>query len=99
MDRTLKGRLSMKDSQVYIQIEDLKDSGLYLIFARSNHLSIWFEELGGFIMLREKGGRNFLFLERHWDWSSEDNFYSGTVKPFEEIDETDLSAPYYDKKY
>lgn len=63
----------------YIKVEDLRDGHLYRISARNANHGIWSSEKGGFYISRYKFGRNYLFIEIHWDLS--DGF--GTVKPLE----------------
>jgi hypothetical protein len=72
----------------YIKLEDLRDGYLYRIMARNASYGIYHD--GGFYISRWKFGRNYIFVEIHWDLS--DSF--GTVKPLEEIE----PAPFSTKK-
>ena len=68
--------------QRYLTVDELKEGYLYRIRARNAGYGIWTPECGGFHISREKFGRNYLFVEIHYDLS--DSF--GTVLPFEEIE-------------
>ena len=71
-------RQELKD---YVKVKDLREGGLYRISARNATYGIWCERVSGFFISRYKFGRNYLFIEIHWDLS--DSF--GTVKPLEWI--------------
>jgi hypothetical protein len=68
--------------QRYYTVDELKEGWLYRVRARNARLGIWTPEYSGFHISREKFGRNYLFVEIHWDLS--DSF--GTVLPLEEIE-------------
>lgn len=80
-------RQGLKD---YIKLEDLKDGYLYKILARNAGYGIYCD--GGFYISRWKFGRNYIFVEIHWDLS--DSF--GTVKPLKEIEISPFSIKYFD---
>lgn len=68
--------------QEYLEPHELKPGGLYKIKARNASFGIWTPEYQGFHISREKFGRNYLFVEIHWDLS--DGF--GTVRPLKFIE-------------
>ncbi|MDQ5977167.1 MAG: hypothetical protein QG602_139 [Verrucomicrobiota bacterium] len=70
--------LALQNSSRYLPISDLSDGCLYLAHARNSHLGIWDSATEGFVILREKIGRVFIFVEFHWDTGAP----FGTVKPF-----------------
>ena len=68
--------------QEYFEPHELKPGGVYRIKARNASFGIWTPEYQGFHISREKFGRNYVFVELHWDLS--DSF--GTVRPLEFIE-------------
>ena len=66
----------------YLAVDELTEGYLYRIRARNASYGIWTPEYDGFHISRTKFGRNYLFVEIHYDLS--DSF--GTVLPWEEIE-------------
>lgn len=76
--------------QDYLTIEECKHGHLYKINSRNLKWGVFNASVKGFIGIREKFGRRYLFTEFHWDTGPP----FGTVKPivengefFGEIDE------------
>jgi len=68
--------------QEYLEPHELVPGGLYKIVARNASFGIWTPEYRGFHISRTKFGRNYLFVEIHWDLS--DGF--GTVRPLKFVE-------------
>ena len=69
--------------ETYIPLSECKDSCLYRIDARNFSLGVFSEASNGFVGIRVKFGRRYLFTEYHWDTG--ESF--GTVKPIEVVEE------------
>lgn len=65
--------------QSYIPLSECKHGALYRIFSRNLSLGVFNEAAQGFIGIREKFGRYYLFTEYHWDTGAP----FGTVHPKE----------------
>jgi hypothetical protein len=68
--------------QEYFLAEECKPGYLYKIRARNAGYGIWTPRHSGFHISREKFGRNYLFVEIHYDLSSD----FGTAIPLKEIE-------------
>lgn len=76
--------LFLGGSMSYLKTEELKEGWLYRINARNAKYGIWCEKDMGFYISRVKFGRNYLFVEIHWDLSPS----FGTVKPIHAVEES-----------
>jgi len=65
-----------------IALVDCKDRMLYRIFSRNLGLGVFNQSNNGFIGIRNKFGRNYLFTEYHYDCGPP----FGTVSPDEELE-------------
>ena len=63
----------------YIPLDELKDGGLYRIYARNFSLGVYDLREQGFVGIRQKFTMVFLDTEFHWDTGVP----YGTVKPIE----------------
>lgn len=63
------------------KMEKLKPNFLYRIKARNAYLGVWMPEKQGFVILRNKFGSEYPFVEYHWDTGAP----YGTVVPEEEL--------------
>lgn len=68
--------------QEYLEPHELKPGGVYKIKARNASFGVWTPEYQGFHISRTKFGRNYVFVEIHWDLS--DDF--GTVRPLKFVE-------------
>lgn len=64
----------------YIKIPDLIPRRLYRIHSRNLTLGVFNPEKSGFLGIREKFGRRYVFEEHHWDQD-----YYPTVKPIQDL--------------
>jgi len=71
----------MKDHPDRISIDDCRQGGLYRVFARNLKLGVSREKERGFVGIRHKMHRRYLFTEFHWDIGPP----YGTACPLEEI--------------
>lgn len=65
-----------------IPLSECKHGYLYKIFSRNLRLGVFDSGDNGFIGIREKFGREYLFTEYHWDIGPP----FGTVSPKEELE-------------
>jgi len=70
---------SLYDLKEYLPLSDCKDGWLYRIRSRNLIKGVFREDRKGFVGIREKFGRQYLFVEDHWDTGVP----HGTVKPLE----------------
>ena len=70
----------------YLPADQLAQGGLYWIMARNASVGIWCGWETGFLIPRHKLGRDYLFLEEHWDRTSDEGVGYGTVKAFKLIE-------------
>ena len=68
----------------YLSKEACKDRQLYRIRSRNLDLGVYRAESGGFLGIRTKFGRRYVFEEYHWDNGEP----YGTVKPIADLGET-----------
>lgn len=67
----------------YIPLKDCQEGHLYILYARNAALGIFDKETQGFILLRNKMGREYAFTEAHWDTGRP----YGTARPLEDLGE------------
>jgi len=67
----------IRDSDNYLQMDELDKRSIYFISARNSHFGIWNSNNKSFIISRCKFDNNYLFEEYHWDTGEP----FGTVKP------------------
>jgi hypothetical protein len=65
----------------YVAIEACKNRSVYRLKSRNLPCGVWRSEVNGFIGIREKFGRRYLFTEFHWDTGAP----YGTAFPLDEI--------------
>jgi hypothetical protein len=71
----------MKDHPERISIDDCRHGWLYRVYSRNLNLGVYREEERGFVGIRHKMGRWYLFTEFHWDIGPP----YGTANPLEAI--------------
>lgn len=72
----------MDGKQTYLSMDDLKNGFVYIFSARNGFIGVWNSEVKGFVFIREKFGRKYLFTEYHWDTGPP----FGTVHPYFEFE-------------
>lgn len=65
----------------YIPLEECKDGHTYRINSRNLLCGVYKAAVKGFVGIREKLGREYLFTEFHWDTGAP----FGTVRPIEDL--------------
>lgn len=73
----------MNEKTDYLKMDELKNGFTYLMTARNGFIGVWNAESRGFVFVREKFGREYLFTEFHWDTGPP----FGTVHPIQEVEE------------
>lgn len=73
----MKKPAEVNRAKQYIPPSKCKHGWLYKIKSRNLTLGIYREDRRGFVGIREKFGREYLFVEDHWDTGAP----FGTVKP------------------
>ena len=71
----------MQDHPDRISIEECRNGWLYRIYSRNLNLGIYRQDDCGFVGIRHKMGRRYLFAEFHWDTGEP----FGTANPLEAI--------------
>lgn len=71
----------MKDHPDRLPIENCQHGWLYRVYSRNLNLGVYREEKRGFVGIRHKMGRRYLFTEFHWDIGPP----HGTANPLEAI--------------
>lgn len=71
----------MKDRPDRISINECRHGWLYRVYSRNLNLGVYREEERGFVGIRHKMGRRYLFTEFHWDIGPP----YGTANPLEAI--------------
>lgn len=71
----------MKDHPDRLLIENCQHGWLYRVYSRNLNLGVYREEKRGFVGIRHKMARRYLFTEFHWDIGPP----HGTANPLEAI--------------
>jgi len=77
----------MKDHPDRISIDDCRPGWLYRVYSRNLNLGVYRAENHGFVGIRQKMGRRYLFTELHWDVGPP----HGTANPLEAICECPIA--------
>ncbi len=86
----------MRELPERIPIKDCQHGHLYRIYSRNLNLGVYRKDDKGFVGIRLKMGRRYLFAEFHWDTGPP----FGTANPLELIVKCpieDLTEGYYDE--